>query len=84
MVIPSMHNTFCKKLRSYHGCLEVAIITSDVFLLRGGLVGARGLLDVYDELSLGLVLVDGPCGEVHLLVSVYIERRRSPIVRPII
>jgi hypothetical protein len=68
MVVPSMHNTFYKRLRSYHGCVEVATITSDVFLLRSALFRTGGFLDMDDEFLLGLVLVHWPRGVMHFIV----------------
>jgi hypothetical protein len=40
-------------------------ITSDVLLLGGGLFGAGGLFDMKDELSLGLVSIDGTGTKGH-------------------
>ena len=41
--------------------------TADVLLLRRALVCSRGLLDVHNQILLGLVLVDWPCGVVDLI-----------------
>lgn len=45
--------------------MAMSFITSDVLLLGGGLLGAGSLFDMKDELSLGLVSVDGAGTKGH-------------------
>jgi hypothetical protein len=67
MIVPCIHDTFCKPVSASPATSKARLRTSDVLLLWCCLLWTRSFLDVHNELLIGLILVYWTRGIVYFV-----------------